>query len=111
MRLACEFSRAQVSRSAHHICKCQLAKVAVFRGNFFRVWEYGHILHDLLPGLVWLSAAQPHAKLIIERTIKLPEFLEWFDSELYARALFLPSNQARPPVHWHAELESSGAVL
>ncbi|CAJ1358579.1 unnamed protein product [Effrenium voratum] len=74
-------------------CDFQEDNVAVFRGNFFRVWEYGHILHDLLPGLVWLSAAQPHAKLIIERTIKLPEFLEWFDSELYARALFLPSNQ------------------
>ncbi|CAE7302591.1 CA14 [Symbiodinium pilosum] len=52
---------------------------------------YGHILHDLLPMVIWVSAAHPKARIVLELDIKrkIKPFLNWFDPELSKKTLFV----------------------
>ncbi|CAK9094740.1 Carbonic anhydrase [Durusdinium trenchii] len=65
--------------------------VVVFRGFSFLSFQYGHVLHDLLPVLVWMAASFPQGKLAVELDDKkkIKAFLRWFDPDLKRRAFFI----------------------
>ena len=66
-----------------------------FRGFFFKKFQYGHVLHDLLPVLVWMSTSHPEARIVLELDTQknIQKFLAWFDPELYQRTSFVQSEQ------------------
>ena len=54
--------------------------------------RYGHLLHDLLPMLVWMASRYPKTKLIVvlDEEEKIRRFLQWFNMDLFHRAIFIP---------------------
>lgn len=56
-------------RNASDLEKCKVIErneVFFFRGFTFPAFQYGHVLHDLLPELLWMAARFPEAKAVLE---------------------------------------------
>ena len=77
-----------MKRKKHHVSKkserLRPCPKVVFRGFSFLSFQYGHVLHDLLPVLVWMAASFPQVKLAVELDDKkkIKAFLRWFDPDL-----------------------------
>lgn len=53
-------------------------------------WQYGHVLHDLLPWLIYLHSSYPTGRMILQDGDGvLPGFLEWFDVRIHRRAVYV----------------------
>ncbi|CAE7029852.1 CA14 [Symbiodinium sp. CCMP2592] len=77
---------------ALEVCSLNISgEVVFFRGFAFGSFQYGHVLHDLLPVLVWMSASYPSAQVVLEldKQGKIEPFLAWFDPSLHRRAIFV----------------------
>ena len=72
------------------LCICHM-KWHFFRGFAFGNFQYGHVLHDLLPVLVWMSASYPEAQIVLEldKEGKIEPLLAWFDPDLHRRTTFV----------------------
>ncbi|CAK9045068.1 unnamed protein product [Durusdinium trenchii] len=82
-------------RGANDLQSCHLElrePVLLFRGWTFPSFQYGHLLHDLLPMLVWMASRYPKTKLIVvlDEEEKIRRFLQWFNMDLFHRAIFIP---------------------
>ena len=85
---------ARTAEEPLSVCSETVAEeVVFFRGFFFKAFQYGHVLHDLLPMLIWMSASHPKARVFLELDThsKIRSFLEWFDPDLYNRTTFVHS--------------------
>ena len=80
------------STTALQNCSLNLPhEVVFFRGFAFGSFQYGHVLHDLLPVLVWMSTSYPEAQVVLEldKQGKIDPFLAWFDPDLHRRTTFV----------------------
>ena len=73
-------------------CSLNLPHQVVFSKGFaFGSFQYGHVLHDLLPVLVWMSASYREAQVVLEldKQGKIDPFLACFDPDLHRRTTFV----------------------
>ena len=66
-------------------------EVIFFSGFFFKNFQYGHVLHDLLPMLTWMSTSRPKARVFLEldQDSKIQSFIQWLDPDLHKRTTFV----------------------
>ena len=55
-------------------------------------FQYGHILHDVLPVAMHVLTQQPAAKIAIQLDpdSRVKRFMEWFLPDLFERLVFVP---------------------
>ena len=78
--------------SALQTCSLNLPhEVVFFRWFAFRSFQYGHVLHDSLPVLVWMSASylRHRSYWIWIKQGKIEPFLAWLDPDLHRRTTFV----------------------
>ncbi|CAE7259633.1 CA14 [Symbiodinium sp. CCMP2592] len=65
--------------------------VAVYRGHFWNNFQYGHVLHDLLPFLVWLGYSYPHTRVVLplDKEGGVARFLQAIDPFLHGRSVYV----------------------
>ncbi|CAJ1363005.1 unnamed protein product [Effrenium voratum] len=68
----------------------------VYRGFSPEAFQFGHILHDVLPMIVWVATRYPGVQIAILRDVKgtLESFLQWLDADLAQMVTLVPSGAA-----------------
>ena len=86
-RNASDLQRCDVEENDH--------RVIFFRGFSFSSFQYGHVLHDLLPIVLWMTTSFPDAKLAVELDEQkvIMSILQWFDPNLFSKTIFIQDEQ------------------
>jgi len=79
--------------------KCRLKifePVVLYRAFAPRYFQYGHVLGDLLPLVVWIynHFESNETKIVVEQDTdgRIKSFMEWFDAKLHERMIYVPTD-------------------
>ena len=73
-------------------CNIHIAgAVTVYRGHFWNNFQYGHVLHDLLPFLAWMGYSYPDTRLVLPLDGEggVARFLQEMDPLLNSRSVYV----------------------
>ncbi|CAE7530097.1 unnamed protein product [Symbiodinium natans] len=76
-------------------CGLTISKpVTLYRAFAPRYFQYGHVITDLLPMVFWIYTTMDTSTIAVETDSKgkIPQFLQWFDSKLHERIVYVPAD-------------------
>ncbi|CAE7552747.1 Itch [Symbiodinium microadriaticum] len=70
--------------------------VVLYRAWAPRYFQYGHVMSDLLPFVVWIynNFASNDTKIVVEQDTdgRIKSFMEWFDGKMHERMIYVPAD-------------------
>lgn len=88
--------------------------VVLYRAWAPRYFQYGHVMSDLLPFVVWIynNFASNDTKIVVEQDTdgRIKSFMEWFDGKMHERMIYVPADTIVCAESWLAVVNPAPRV-